>query len=340
MQQTKINISLLLVFSLLVASGAATNVCGGSRPITNGNRLGELCETNLKTDCPFGRFACASADTLRCLPDCSLTLSTLKNGLCSEPSVVEKIVIVEKEKEEVLPCLNGGSKTCSCPSNYKGEQCEIFDVCMNVDCGNNGRCENGQCVCNELFLGERCEVHSGCTAKGFQWTGKTCKCAEGYVGPHCNQCDPTLICIPNNKTGDYTSMYINDQSIIEEILAAGKLPDYALIPYRPNVRSAMGCSCSPQQQQQQEKGGSLTSNYVEGSNDSPFVHHFYRATYKQSRTSSGFSWVWAVTSFLFVATIIVGGVTMAKLRKSNEVLRRKTSRPEPIIEKFHFPMKK
>ncbi len=285
----------VVIFSHTIESTSTVNVCGGVRPIVNANRLGELCETGLKTDCPFGHFACASTEVLRCLPDCSLGLEDLRLELCEE---------TPQEETSSLTCLNNGTLTCTCPYNYRGEGCEIYDPCLNVDCGNNGRCLDGQCSCNNLFFGERCEIHSGCTAKGFQWTGKTCKCAEGYTGPHCNQCDPTLICLPNNRTGDYVNVYIDDQMIIEEILASEKLPGYNMVPYRPNIRSALGCTCTSNFDASRQESSELVSNYAD--NDNLFVHHYYKATYRHSTSSSSYTWIW-----LSVVLIVAIGIAIA-----------------------------
>ena len=39
-----------------------------------------------------------------------------------------------------------------------GQHLVLADPCDGVTCGDNGACENGACVCNDLWSGTNCEV--------------------------------------------------------------------------------------------------------------------------------------------------------------------------------------
>lgn len=69
------------------------------------------------------------------------------------------------------PCLNGGTCvdgineiSCECAPGFQGTLCEVETACIDFDCGSNGRCEGGVCVCDEGWSGmacERCEHDPG-----------------------------------------------------------------------------------------------------------------------------------------------------------------------------------
>ena len=67
-----------------------------------------------------------------CCDDC-------QNGaLCPEDSTLSNVTNVVG-----LPkCM------CICLENFNGTHCEI-DLCLDVDCGENGRCDHGNCKCDE-----------------------------------------------------------------------------------------------------------------------------------------------------------------------------------------------
>lgn len=53
-------------------------------------------------------------------------------------------------------CIEG---ICDCPDGFSGVNCEIQDLCFNVDCG-NGTCDgaSGNCVCDDGYEGANCEI--------------------------------------------------------------------------------------------------------------------------------------------------------------------------------------
>ena len=77
-------------------------------------------------------------------------------------------------------CKNGGTciKTshtsfrCSCPRNYTGNNCEIFDICSINPCKNNGLCSftapaNFVCNCTSKYFGTFCELENPCFMNGI-----------------------------------------------------------------------------------------------------------------------------------------------------------------------------
>jgi len=55
-------------------------------------------------------------------------------------------------------CQNGN---CVCSNGWSGKNCETTitkDPCVGIDCGKNGTCQNGNCVCSNGWSGKNCEV--------------------------------------------------------------------------------------------------------------------------------------------------------------------------------------
>lgn len=56
------------------------------------------------------------------------------------------------------------------------------DPCKDVTCENDGTCEDGTCVCADMYYGDACETHcmNGTYAAG------DCTCEAGYEGDACD----------------------------------------------------------------------------------------------------------------------------------------------------------
>ena len=86
---------------------------------------------------------------------------------------------------------------CVCPAGYFGDSCED-DSCARTDCGAHGVCERGgTCRCLDGFGGGMCDqaadtckfpVDVDCGANGSCVDG-TCVCASGYSGDRCQHVD-------------------------------------------------------------------------------------------------------------------------------------------------------
>lgn len=64
---------------------------------------------------------------------------------------------------------------------------EFFLERCDVDCGPNGQCQNGECICHDEWKGpkcneRRCDVR--CSEHG-QCKNGTCHCSQGWNGKHC-----------------------------------------------------------------------------------------------------------------------------------------------------------
>jgi formylglycine-generating enzyme required for sulfatase activity len=76
------------------------------------------------------------------------------------------------------------------------------DPCDTIDCGDNGYCEDGACVCTNGYAGEFCDVVTPCVGIDCGANGTCvvdgasyiCECDTGYEGPQCgtdiNECVP------------------------------------------------------------------------------------------------------------------------------------------------------
>lgn len=218
----------LLFFLLLPLSSLSTttNECGGVRPLRE--KVDTLCETNIQGACPFGRLACASRESLKCTPVCTLTLLDVHTSICVE-------------------CRNNGSysledRRCLCKRGYSGDLCEIEDYCRDKDCGLFGTCSSSEqrCLCKSGFSGDHCEINDECSGYAFEWDGRTCRCTENFDGLRCDRCSADLICIPGKDV--YVLARIANKYLVEKLLNA-TLFDESRAAYRPTIDVNQLCTC-------------------------------------------------------------------------------------------------
>ncbi|XP_070970122.1 tenascin-like isoform X2 [Oncorhynchus clarkii lewisi] len=75
---------------------------------------------------------------------------------------------------------------CVCFPGFSGPDCSLSDCPGN--CNDKGKCVNGQCVCDPGFTGPDCSSEScpwNCNNKGRCENGK-CVCNTGFTGPECS----------------------------------------------------------------------------------------------------------------------------------------------------------
>ena len=62
----------------------------------------------------------------------------------------------------------------------------ILEVCT-LNCGQNGECQDGKCICQSGWEGPFCDVRT-CDHRCFlhgQCKNGSCVCARGWNGKHC-----------------------------------------------------------------------------------------------------------------------------------------------------------
>ena len=94
---------------------------------------------------------------------------------------------------DVIPCMNNGAYIhghCACAVGYTGLACE-FSICDVTLCLNDGTCvpETGQCYCGDYYTGLHCERYlelcsTDCGVNGACQYGQ-CMCFEGFGGESC-----------------------------------------------------------------------------------------------------------------------------------------------------------
>lgn len=280
----------VLLSTLLVLHVNAENQCGGSRILPVGARINATCDTNLQGSCPFGRLQCVSPDAVKCVPDCLLRVADIIADAFSHSCPFE-----------------GAELVCSpCPSGYTGPRCDSHDPCAAVDCGFNGKCSplDGSCLCDNFFSGKHCELHAPCSGRNHVWTGTTCMCAEGYVGPRCDRCDSMLVCLPNNKTNDFTSAYINDAAIINKLLSVGVLPGYTQAVRRPNASSPLGCACAQPASQRPSDDRRAYNDDSLVDNNLYLHHHYEHVNNGRGSRKHCYSIAWMIADIVFIIVFL------------------------------------
>jgi len=181
-----------------VTTELGKNLIPVSVPPLDGN--GYFDPVSKTTICPFPENYTSPLCTA-----CSQNYSLDTDGLCTVYKCTQP-----------SDCLNGGTcsgtGTCNCPVAWTGENCSIqknctidsdctaadpaavchsgicFKCLKDADCGANGTCSAGKCVCSADYYGNACQYN--CTG------AKTCN-NSGACAPSPNDAPPTCTCIPN-----------------------------------------------------------------------------------------------------------------------------------------------
>jgi hypothetical protein len=288
---------LVVIFFLVPVFSLAENECGGLSSLSS--KVGALCDASGTSPCQFGITACYGKNAIMCSPDCGITAKQVLGLL--------KAVSLSSSTQDTNTCMNGGkmdpvTSKCTCPHYYIGEHCETRDMCADVECGLNGYCVNGICVCDSLFTGNKCEIKSGCHPPNFVWTGTACRCQTGYEGDECDRCITGLLCFPDDIAGDAYSPVLFDPkepSIINELLSAPPPPPYTAKPYVPTV--AQSCACVTLQE-----GSSGMVSFFNDPDSSwyhgDYVHRYFKHHYSRS---DGCYPIESVATSIFVTVVII-----------------------------------
>lgn len=295
MSARHIALAITLLCSFFLTNTVAINQCGGDKQLSIA--VGELCESQLRADCPYGRIACQGANSVACVPNCDITF--------------EQIV------RNSLSCKNKGIPVCKCPVGYSGRECETRDACANIECGSHGVCENGSCVCDAEYMGARCEIKRDCVGSNFVWTGSTCVCAANYEGPRCDRCVSGLLCVPLDKNGKrFGSVRISNESILLNMLSDPPPPEYTAKPRRPSPLTL--CSC--------EMGDGTSASYFQDDDDGSeyfapddYVHRYYRDHFRHDDCYAYILWAGGAAFFVLLLIIVIGCLLMSPS-------------PEPVLD--------
>jgi hypothetical protein len=317
------------VVSEFIETGSFLNDCGGDRILLR--KINDLCATNIEGGCPIGNIICYDKNTLMCVPNCTITIESILN----------------QQQSKEVDCFNGGIydstlKKCKCLQRYSGNQCQIIDPCLNVDCGSHGHCMNGQCVCDFMFAGDRCQVNQDCQSINKIWTGDQCICQEGYEGDNCDVCTKNLICVPE-KHGlvSYAPIIIADEDFLRDVIAWSSPPGYTTKPYLPSPTMKNGCKCTPDFSAVSQPSSSLISHFalptqrnVEErssiSRHSDYLHHFYRHHYIRPEDCDFSSYFFFVAMLAVVFIILMLILCFCIFRKSSS---RSSSILVPVNQK-------
>lgn len=89
-------------------------------------------------------------------------------GLLKDYIYQQFFTLQENDGCDPNPCENGGTCVyggiCNCADDWYGDTCSEYHPCLDVDCGENGRCINegsandGTCNCDPGYLGDNCEI--------------------------------------------------------------------------------------------------------------------------------------------------------------------------------------
>lgn len=74
---------------------------------------------------------------------------------------------------------------CICDKHFTGVDCS--EPICTLDCGGNGKCDQGKCKCDVGWTGAHCELRPcdpRCSEHG-QCKNGTCVCSQGWNGRHC-----------------------------------------------------------------------------------------------------------------------------------------------------------
>ncbi|KAK6327453.1 hypothetical protein J4Q44_G00030980 [Coregonus suidteri] len=102
----------------------------------------------------------------------------------------DRLERLEKEVSALREKCGGPEGGCCTSQQSKGAECSIKpegDDCPN-ECSDQGRCEDGKCVCFPGFSGPDCNLSDcpdNCNDKGTCVNGQ-CVCDPGFTGPDCS----------------------------------------------------------------------------------------------------------------------------------------------------------
>ncbi|XP_022100979.1 neurogenic locus notch homolog protein 1-like isoform X1 [Acanthaster planci] len=186
--------------------------------------------------------------------------------LAPNHKLIRRTFIIGDPKCNAAPCINGGKclednlamggYTCSCPSGYSGQNCEIGPCDVNP-CENDGQCAINStsntgytCTCGRGFSGPQCETVAPCQMDNDCTNGATCNdnlntvrgyscsCPTGFMGQNCEEAC-TLSC-NNGGTRDLEAC----SCMCAENWSGLSCADCQLNCMNGGIRNSATCQCS------------------------------------------------------------------------------------------------
>ncbi|MEX2597670.1 MAG: hypothetical protein WEC59_12160 [Salibacteraceae bacterium] len=101
-------------------------------------------------------------------------------------SLFFSLAIISCDKCKDVECMNNGAcdeGTCLCPTGFSGTSCEIEDKCTtnDVECLNGGECQNGECDCPEWYEGDDCGIKTLEQNVGLYSGSYSCSSQWSYI---------------------------------------------------------------------------------------------------------------------------------------------------------------
>jgi len=134
-----------------------------------------------------------------------------QHGTCDEGNCICSDGYTGDNCEIEPTCINDNDRCqqwaddgeCNNNPRYMQEHCSLScnsdycDPCSNINCGQHGTCDGGNCICSDSYTGNNCEIdpcsNINCGQHGT-CDGGNCICSDSYTGNNC-EIEPIIDCV-------------------------------------------------------------------------------------------------------------------------------------------------